>query len=70
MTVCVYYVLFTCLYYRIEQVAQEIVTADVFQYIITNLDTKLPYVVMVWAFTNDGDQEPARVELEPSTCAQ
>ena len=44
--------------------AQIIVTDDVFHFTITDLDIESPYVVLVWAFTILGDQEPARVELE------
>ena len=41
--------------------------SDVFEYTIeTDLDLELPYVIMVWAFTSNGDQEAARYEIQPA----
>ena len=48
-----------------EQVALVTLENDVFEYTITNLDNRSPYVILVWVFSNHGDQEPARLELPP-----
>ena len=35
------------------------------EYTISNLDVQLPYVILVWGFSISGDQDAARIELEP-----
>ena len=51
--------------YSVDLVAQVVLPDDVLQYTITNADIDNPYLIRVWAFTTMGDQDPARVDLEP-----